>query len=105
MKQLEDIETLHQQDLIGPVCGDPTLIHIASMIESRMKSADLYCPDCMLCFIQNGKVQSSFVQSKKFQTPCNSTFQICKAVDRYLRVQFLRGDLSSMPSIVQSLTS
>lgn len=92
MKQLEDIETLEAHNISDPSCCDPTIVHIASNIETRMKSAETYCMDCMLSLEQNRKVNMGHVVLKNRQIPCHSTYVICKAVDHYLRVQFLRGN-------------
>lgn len=87
-EKLETIEALHQNNLIDPKWSDPTMIHIASVIEKRIKMADVYCEECLAAFDQNRKVGTRcFVSQYK---PCHSTYIICKAVDRYVKSQFFR---------------
>lgn len=87
-EQLQRIEAMQQNNLIDPFWADPTLIHIASTIETRIKMADVYCPECILAFEDNEKAGTSSIVSK--YQPCRSTYIICKSVDRFLKSQFLR---------------
>lgn len=88
---MEDIEALEANNILDTNCSDATIIQIASIIEARMKIAEVYCSECMLTFEKNRKVQNRF-NGFKNQDPCYSSYIICKAVYRYLRVQFLRGN-------------
>lgn len=88
-EHLHTIESLQQSNSIDPRWADPTLIHIASTIETRIRMADVYCPHCVLAFEDNEKVGTRSIVSK--YQPCRSTYTICKAVDRFLKSQFLRG--------------
>lgn len=56
-----------------------------------MKSADSYCPECMVVFDENEKVDQCFIGSKYKQGPCRSTYTICKLVDRFIKTQLLRN--------------
>lgn len=93
IQQLHDIEALEANNILDPSCSDATVVHIASTIEARMKSADIYCSDCMSTFDLNRKVQAHSVIHENRQSPCHSTYVICKEVCRFLRVQFLRGNI------------
>lgn len=89
LQEIKDIEVL-QEGFIDPSCFDQTLIHIASKIEMRMKMEDDYCKECIMSFEQNRRVENSFIGLK--HVPCHSTYMICKNVDRFLKVQFLRDE-------------
>lgn len=91
--RLDEIANMEQLGLISSNFSDDSVVHIANVIETRMKTADIYCKECMLAFEENVKVMGGYIGSNFQRNPCQSTVSICKMVDRFLKVQFLRNKL------------
>lgn len=72
---------------------DYSLFHTASLIERRIQDMSC-CVGCSNVIERSEKVTNFFHGSKQTKTPCTSTFEICKAADRYLKVQMLKCDVN-----------
>lgn len=92
-QKLNEIENLnHSNDSYE--FEDYTVAHIAKLIENRINSTKQYkCPACMVVFEENIKMDKSmFVDTKSGQPlVCQSTFLICKQVNRFLKPELLTG--------------
>lgn len=69
-----------------------TISHIASVIEEKIKCSS-HCEKCINVIAASEKVFDAFLSSKFQQKPCTSTYKICLAADRFLKLQLLKGDI------------
>lgn len=89
-RKLSEIESLGRNGLIDGGLSDCTVAQIARAIENRIQSTDrLYCTECSGVFQREEKIES-FVVMPEAGKPSLSTFRICKATDRFLKMQLLK---------------
>lgn len=94
-----DLETLHQKlaeiEAIEQNClidshKDYTIAYIGRIIENRIEcDSKIWCNYCKNIFKENAKKTNVYVGSKLKEFPCQSTFEICKAADRFLKLKIL----------------
>lgn len=73
-----DINIVHE--------GLPTIsvIHLANIIEEKIKNSSLYCKDCANLFEENEKTEADYNGKA-----CQSTFDICSIVEKYMNLKNL----------------
>lgn len=69
-----------------------TTAHIANIIECKIKKSQIYCEECAKVFSENEKVENAFKNSKFNEKPCQSTFEICKVVEKYMKLENILKD-------------
>lgn len=79
-----------------------TTAHIANMIEWKIKKSQIYCGECVNVFAENEKVENAFSKSKFNEKPCRSTFEICKVVEMYMKLENLLkcSNFESIDSVI-----
>lgn len=83
LAEVDDLNSLQNLDgLVGA-----SIAYAARMIEERIESQEFYCDCCKYVFAQNEKLHDSSIYIIASKRPCESTFYICKIVDRFVRVQ------------------
>lgn len=87
--QEEEIsEELHELDGLEMLDGlnGASIAYAARMIEKRIESQAFYCDCCKFVFAENEKLVEPSIYIIASKRPCQSTFYICKLVDRFLRL-------------------
>lgn len=70
---------------------DNSIAHIAYSIENKvMLTKKFNCSLCKCIFEQNTKITED-IQFKSSEKPCQSTFDICKRTERFMKVDLLNG--------------
>lgn len=96
-----DVDSVHEK--LAEFCQDAeseladklvdyTLVHMATLIEQRIKTL-FYCLSCTNVLEKCEKVGKSFNDLQFAQPPCLSTYIICREVDKYLKLECLKGDI------------
>lgn len=99
----EDIENLYEQlDEISAKenqclenLSDSSIATVAKLIEQRITTSKQF--NCLLCkriFDENMDKADSFVGAKLDGKPCQSTFEICKQADRFLKSELLKESVN-----------
>lgn len=74
---------------------DITIAHLASLIESRIENSSKFlCGLCKNVFSENNKVLRAFQSQTYTKRACQSTFEICRTADYFLKLEVLKGHFS-----------
>lgn len=73
--------------------SDITTSYIAANIEISIEKK-YSCDLCKGVFAQNERVHQAFTSSNHTRKACQSTFEICRAADYFLRLELLKGQYS-----------
>lgn len=93
-EHLNRIESLEGTGMIESL-RDISIIHIANIIETKIKSTDNWkCDICEHVLEINERVKKACTTAKYQDHPCVDTFKICKAADRYLKIQLFMGNVN-----------
>lgn len=91
--KLIEIEQRERCSLVDYQIMDVSIAYAAKVIENRIdRPHRMYCDTCAKVFIQNKKL-TNILGNSQFESPCISTYIICREVDRFLKIELLRGDL------------
>lgn len=94
MGQLEEIQRLECRSSFTDL-GDLTVAHIAGMIELRILNSNRF--DCDLCksvLSNDTKIRQPFLTSSHTIRPCQSTFDVCKTANHFLKIELLKGQFN-----------
>lgn len=93
-RMYEKLEDLNASGISGLTddLQNNTIAYIANIIEENIKSTD-DCTHCVNVFKKCKKVENLFLSSKFTQSPCLSTYQICKEANQFLKLQQLKGNI------------
>lgn len=91
-KKLSDVDACGESSLTDTL-RSTTLAHIANLIEERIKRTE-NCLECVNVFSSCEKMENTFQSSRIRQKPCKSTYIICKEADRFMQLQFLKGNFN-----------
>lgn len=97
-------ETSARSDL-----SDVNIAYIASKIEMKIENSTL--SPCVLCksvFGENELVAQAYLSTNHTRRACQSTMDICKVADHFIRLQILKGQFSSsliQETIISSLNT
>lgn len=93
----EEIETVLKElseikKTVNPLLdlSDITTAHIAFSIQNLVKKPNL-CECLENIFVENELVHESFMRQGQRKKACQSTFEICKNADHFLKFQILKG--------------
>lgn len=88
------IDIQEKCSLLDPNLHESSISYVSNIIEFRISRPDrMYCDSCANVFKQNIKLNSAYSSSKLKNSPCLSTYILCKNADRYLKLQLLKGDI------------
>lgn len=62
-----------------------SIAYVARRIEEKIEDS-FHCEHCKWIFEENDKVVDCFRSSTTNRTPCRSTYDICAATDKYIRI-------------------
>lgn len=94
LQKLTEVEALENNCLIDTLQGYTTAF-IAATIENRIQSNHkIYCEYCKNIFMENAEMQNVYIGSKLKKKPCQSTFEICKTANRFLKLRLLSNQTS-----------
>lgn len=86
MQKLSEIEAMEENCLLDSL-KDYTIAYISGQIENRIGKNDrIHCSYCEKIFKENAKIQNVHIGFILLASPCKSTFDICKATDRLLKL-------------------
>lgn len=89
LEKLSEIEQQATCSIIDRQIMDISLAYSAKIIENRISRPErMYCDACSDVFNREDKLHGTL------SNPCVSTYNICKEVDRFLKVEMLRGDIN-----------
>lgn len=98
---LEDIENLYQKiaDLNGAAESHLTddlltfsIAQIANIIEDKIKTSDT-CEHCVAVFDTCARIDESLFRQIFTKRPCKSTYTICREVERFMKLELLKGNV------------
>lgn len=90
--KVKNIEMLERKRNLTDDMQDISTSYCASMIEKKVRESEEF--DCELCrtvFTENDKLPAASVWSKP-ETPCRSTYDICKQADHFLKLQLFKDN-------------
>lgn len=88
-EKLSDLSQSGESSLTDDI-NSYSMAHIASIIEARIKSTE-NCEACIKVFDECKKAGNVF---RVKQSPCVSTYNICKEADRFIRLELLKGNIN-----------
>lgn len=106
MKELSEIQQMNNGSALIDL-SDITAAYIASTIELKIENSSQY--KCVLCkgvFQQNEPVDKAYTAANHTRRACQSTMDICKTADYFLKLDILKGQFSFsliQESIISSL--
>lgn len=89
---LEDMFKIDAMKIADPLLGATTnfsIAFLASQIEELLLSMQFDCEECANVFDENER-NVDFRSYNTFRSPCQSTYKICKHVDKYLSLHDIR---------------
>lgn len=93
-QKIAEIEALENNSLLDNLQGY-SISYVATLIEQRIINEDrMYCDGCKNVFEENDKIEKTFIGSKLLIKPTCSTFEVCREVDRFIKFQLMRGNIS-----------
>lgn len=93
--EIDHIEAMERTSDATEHLTDCTIGHIAAVVENKIESSNTFnCDPCRNIFNENkNKFDRGFLSSGFKSHPCLSTYQICKATNRFLKVQLLKSKM------------
>lgn len=93
--EIDRIEAMERTSEMTEHLTDCTIGHIATVIENKIMNSNTFnCDPCRKIFDENKrKFERGFLSSGFKSHPCFSTYQICKATNRFIKVQLLRSKM------------
>lgn len=94
---LTEIDEIQRMDTRSQLVdlSDITTAYIASTIEINIETCEKYsCHLCKHVFDENERVHQAFTSSTHTKIPCQSTFEICRSADHFLKLEILKGQYS-----------
>lgn len=73
------------------ILEDAEIAYVASVIEHKFKTSEIYCYSCIRMFYDDEKFDELLPSSRTIDRPCKSTISICKTASRYMKPEFLNG--------------
>lgn len=94
LKDLSDINEKSSKSQITDL-SDISLAYIASTIEIKFENSKKFDHEwCKDVFEYNDKVHRAFTSTSHTREACQSTFDICRAADYFLKIEILKGQYS-----------
>lgn len=90
MKELSEIQKVHPNSQLIDLT-ELTISYIASTIEATIEKSSKYCEFCKDVFRSNEKVNQAFTSQQHTRKACQSTFEICRTADYFLKLELLKG--------------
>lgn len=89
---LEDVVLLNEIEESDPLldaCTNYTIIYTAASIERKIKTSEFQCGECINVLHENEKIED-IRPSTSFDLPCRSTVDICKHVEKFIKLYDFR---------------
>lgn len=94
LNEISEIQSLESRSVVTNL-SDITIAYIASNIEIKIQTSDKYkCHLCKAVFTENESVHEAFTSESHTKRACQSTFEICRAADYFLKLETLKGQYS-----------
>lgn len=88
-EKLDDIQEEHEEIELT----DGAIANIANSIEKKIRlTKQFVCAQCKRIFNENTKIDEN-ICVKSTETPCLSTFLICKQTNRFMKTEILTGTI------------
>lgn len=104
LKELSEIQKTDTRSKLIDL-NELTIAYIASTIELKIENR-YHCQLCKAVFGKNQPIDRAFISSHHTRRACQSTFDICRTADYFLRLEILKGQFSIeliRQSILESL--
>lgn len=90
--ELQKIDEFERRSKLTDL-SEYSIAYCANIIEKKVLNSEKFtCELCQNVFNENRKIQRPFISSKFRNEPCQSTYDICKSVDHFMKLDLIKGN-------------
>lgn len=86
LETLSDLMGIKESNHLLEGFADASIAYASKLIEESIQSGQFHCSCCKDVFMENDKLNDKSVCLVSTKRPCESTYNICRIVDRYFNI-------------------